>query len=226
VRRKRRTETDMAIGFSPNAKQKLGALLDRDADEIITELEQVVAACPTQKDFTERIIPQWREHLRQLETLHSALLTAQSELGSGDPPSGISWLDDLDHLAQHVDERIDFIERWFDYSGSGKRGRPRNEPRWWLANVAGYVLQWHGIALTKTHTVGGRFHKVLLQVIEAAEGTPPEEDNVADLTDATVDLLRPLTAEQFEAIDFGIIGFMRLSRPWRSTPTRNTKPSH
>jgi hypothetical protein len=181
----------MATSFSDEAKIDLATRLgSQQAQDVIPELEQAIAACPTRSDFEQRIISQWREHLRELEAV-------------GD------------------DERAGKIERWFDYSGWGQKGRPRNETRWWLANVVGYILAWHGIRPTKSHTERtsggstGTFHQVLMHVIETVEGKSPDPDNVADLVSATVDLLGSFTPEEFEAVDFGMVGFMRLWHPRR-----------
>ena len=55
-----------------------------------------------------------------------------------------------------------------------------------------------------------------MHVIEAVEDKTPEPDNVADLVSATVDLLDAFTPEEFAAVDFGVIGFMRQWRKRRS----------
>jgi hypothetical protein len=100
-----------------------------------------------------------------------------------------------------------------------RRGRPRNEPRYSLANAVGWALQRHGVRLTKTRR--GTFDCVLLRVIEAAEKKMPPDDLFPTIRE-TVDLFRYMG----NTIDPLPSYVVPLLRPWRTHGSPDTELSN
>jgi hypothetical protein len=196
--------------FQPDALRELRECLGPKAAEVIPALQDLLAGYPEAKAFIENEAHrQWDKHFRQLHSLRTALEVAQRYFGFL-PETQPTWRDDLDRLEEQVNAELVHFEFLFDFPDPRRRGRRRNEPRRWLANLVAYVLQWHDVPLTKTHG-GGPFQTVLMRVIEAAEGAIPPQD-LFPLAQETVDLFRAATPEQLDAIDPRLIGLMRLRR--------------
>jgi hypothetical protein len=200
----------MAAGpFSRDATRELRDCLGPKADDIIADLHEVLAAYPDAKVFVEQdFYQQWTRGIGWLRSLSTALQAAQHELETYDPQP--EWRNGLDELEAQVAAHLATVEYVYELPDASTRGRRRNEPRRWLANMVGYVLHHHGVPLGRTHT-GGPFHTVLRRVIEAAENKMAPED-LFDLVQETADMFLAITPQQLDAMDIRLIGLLRPRR--------------
>jgi hypothetical protein len=217
------------MSLSKQAIEELRECLGADSDLVIPRLENIIAKFPQVRgslaDDLRRQRGELEKGIRKLRSYITALRRVQLASDALADIQSVFAIDvlrapeDLNRIEQGTIALVASLQKILDSPVYRKtRGRRRNERRRWLARLVAYVLQCHGIVLTKTHA-GGSFNTVLLRVIEAAEGKMPPED-LFPLVRETVDLYQTMAAKPDQPL-LVLARILGLPAPLRDT----VKPS-